>query len=221
MPLPKLLPHCPQIVEKIGVVVNETPESLAKLAEEVGLTGVQLHGDEPAEQLSEFRRALTGRKLIKTLQVRELLADLTKLGGYLQQRENIDTILLDSGSPAARGGTGVPFDWKAVLPIAQQIKEIFPVIIGGGLSVANVGEAIRLFDPWGSKSFPALSWRPARKTPPSFVLLSLRRGSRRRSKHLLLIQLQEIKRAQYDFYFHSTAEENQRPIWPVRGTICP
>ena len=67
----------------------------------------------------------------------------------MQQRENIDAILLDSGSSAARGGTGVPFDWNAALPIVQRIKEIFPVAISGGLNPDNVAEAIRIFDPCG------------------------------------------------------------------------
>jgi phosphoribosylanthranilate isomerase len=145
----EIIAGLPESIEKIGVVVDETPEALAELAAKTGLTALQLHGDEPADQLSEFRRALNGRKLIKTLQVRELLGDPSKLDGYLKERENIDAILLDSGSTAARGGTGVPFDWKAAVAIVQQIKEIFPVIVGGGLSPTNVGEAIRLFEPCG------------------------------------------------------------------------
>jgi phosphoribosylanthranilate isomerase len=145
----EIIAALPEAIEKIGVVVHETPETLAKLANEIRLTGIQLHGDEPADQLSEFRRALNGRKLIKTLQVRELLGDPQKLDGYLQARENVDAVLLDSGSAAARGGTGVPFDWKAAVAIVQQIKEIFPVIVGGGLSPTSVGEAIRLFEPCG------------------------------------------------------------------------
>ncbi len=159
----EIITALPESIEKIGVVVNETPQALAELARQTGLTGFQLHGDEPAEQLSEFRRALSGRKLIKTLQVRELLSEPHKLDGYLEQRENIDAILLDSGSAAARGGTGVPFDWNAAVPIVQRIKEIFPVIIGGGLSAANVGEAIRLFDPWGVEVVSSVELAPGKK----------------------------------------------------------
>jgi phosphoribosylanthranilate isomerase len=139
----------PASVEKIGVVVNETPAALAKLASDVGLTGLQLQGDEPAEQLPEFRRALGLRKIIKTLQARELLADPAKLETYLAQRESYDGILLDSGSAAARGGTGQTFDWNAMVPIVERIKAVVPVIIAGGLNPENVGEAVRSFDPCG------------------------------------------------------------------------
>ena len=124
----------PAGVEKIGVFVNETPKRIAEIAQEVGLTGVQLQGDEPARQFAEFRRMLDGRKLIKTLHARELLANggAPQLQAYLDARGSIDAVLLDSGRPEQRGGTGVPFDWQSALPIVGRIKTVLPVIIAGG-----------------------------------------------------------------------------------------
>ena len=61
-------------IEKIGVFVNETPARVAEIVEQAGLTGVQLHGDEPADQMLQYRQALGQRKIIKTLQARELLS---------------------------------------------------------------------------------------------------------------------------------------------------
>jgi phosphoribosylanthranilate isomerase len=147
----EIIAALPAEIETIGVFVNETPERMAEIAGQVGLTGVQLHGDEPASQLTDYRRKLGGRKLIKTLQVRELLANGggLQLQAYLEAHENIDGILLDAGRPSQRGGTGTPFDWEAALPIAQRIKAVLPVIIAGGLSPENVAEAVRLFEPYG------------------------------------------------------------------------
>ena len=145
----EIIAALPASVEKIGVVVNESPEALAKLATDTGLTGLQLQGDEPAEQLPEFRRALGLRKIIKTLQARELVADPAKLEAYLPVRESYDGILLDSGSAVTRGGTGQTFDWNAMLPVVERIKEVVPVVIAGGLNPENVAEAVRLFDPCG------------------------------------------------------------------------
>ena len=145
----EIIAALPPSIEKIGVVVNESPEALAKLATDTGLTGLQLQGDEPAEQLPEYRRALGLRKIIKTLQARELLADPAKLEAYLLVRESYDGILLDSGSAATRGGTGQTFDWNAMLPLVERIKEVMPVVIAGGLNPENVAEAVRLFDPCG------------------------------------------------------------------------
>jgi len=138
-------------IEKIGVFVNETPERMAEIAGHVGLTGVQLHGDESAAQLTKYRQMLGGRRLIKTLQARELLAEggHRQLQAYLEAAKNLDAILLDSGVPSQRGGTGVSFDWEAALPLVQRIKAVLPVIIAGGLTPENVAQAIRLFEPWG------------------------------------------------------------------------
>ena len=141
----------PPSVEKVGVVVNETLQHLAELADQIGLSALQLHGDESPEQLPGYRRALPVRKIIKTLQVRQLLAGTSRyaLDDYLRMRDSIDAILLDSGVPGSRGGTGVAFDWNAALPIVERIKEVLPVIIAGGLNPDNVSDAIRLFDPCG------------------------------------------------------------------------
>jgi phosphoribosylanthranilate isomerase len=159
----EIIAALPPSVEKIGVVVNESPSALAKLVSDVGLTGLQLQGDEEAEQLSEFRRALGLRKIIKTLQARELLTDPARLDAYLAQHKSYDGILLDSGSAATRGGTGQTFDWNAMLPVAERLKEVAPVVIAGGLTPENVAEAVRLFDPCGVDVVSGVEQAPGKK----------------------------------------------------------
>ena len=136
---------------------------LAELANPIGLTGLQLHGDETPGQLPEYRRALGLRKIIKTLQARELLAAPATLDDYLRNSKSIDGILLDSGSPTARGGTGQTFDWNAALPIVERIKQVLPVVIAGGLNPANVADAIRLFDPCGVDVVSGVELSPGKK----------------------------------------------------------
>jgi phosphoribosylanthranilate isomerase len=155
----------PPSVEKIGVVVNETPEALRQLAEATGLTGFQLHGDEPAERLPDYRRALGLRKLIKTLQAYDVLANPAGLDAYLEHSSAVDGFLLDSGSPTARGGTGQTFNWSAILPFVEGIKERKPLIIAGGLNPANVADAIRLFDPCGVDVVSGVELSVGRKDP--------------------------------------------------------
>jgi phosphoribosylanthranilate isomerase len=159
----EIIAALPASVEKIAVVVNESPETLAKLAADLGLTGLQLQGDEPPEQLPEFRRALGLCKIVKTLQAREVLADPARLDAYMVQRKSYDGILLDSGSAAARGGTGQTFDWNAMLPLVAHIKEVVPVIIAGGLNPDNVADAIRLFDPCGVDVVSGVEHEPGKK----------------------------------------------------------
>ena len=94
---------------------------------------------------------LGGRKLIKTLHARELLAngDAPQLQAYLDARGNVDAILLDSGRPSNAAELACRLTGKSALPIVQRIKAVLPVIIAGGLTAENVGQAIRLFEPWG------------------------------------------------------------------------
>jgi phosphoribosylanthranilate isomerase len=161
----EIISALPVEVEKIGVFVNETPERVAEVAGQAGLTGVQLHGDEPAVELRNHRQKLGGRKLIKTLQARELLAEGgdRQLEAYLDAHGDVDAILLDSGQPTQRGGTGVRFDWQSALPIVQRIGAVLPVIIAGGLTAENVGQAIGLFEPWGVDVVSGVEREPGNK----------------------------------------------------------
>jgi phosphoribosylanthranilate isomerase len=154
----------PNEVERIGVFVNQSPERVAEIAVQVGLTGVQLHGDEPPEQLPEFRGAVGSRRIIKALQARELLnASRDMVAKYLRSCDSIDAVLLDSGSPSQRGGTGDVFSWEEALPLAASIQEAFPLIIAGGLNSRNADEAVQLFHPWGLDVVSGVERAPGKK----------------------------------------------------------
>lgn len=150
-------------VEAIGVFVDEDPTRVAAIADEVGLSGVQLHGDEPAKQLPDFRQALGSRKIIKGLSARELQQSAAGLAGYLKQRDSIDAILLDSGTAAKRGGTGITFAWEEAALLAAEIRAVMPLIIAGGLSSHNVGYAIEMFRPWGVDVVSGVEKMPGNK----------------------------------------------------------
>ncbi len=146
----QIIAALPAKIAKIGVTVNQSPEAVANLAQTVGLTGIQLQGDESGDQLCAYRSAVPSRKIIKTLQARQVLAGGEEyLYQYLRQSEFLDALLLDAGVPGQPGGTGVPFDWNALAPLVANIKRCIPVIIAGGLTPENVPEALRLFEPWG------------------------------------------------------------------------
>jgi phosphoribosylanthranilate isomerase len=137
-------------VEAIGVFVNESPARVAEIANDAGLSGVQLHGDEAPAQMADFRRELGQRKIIKTLSISYLQHnDNSELEDYLDGHDSLDAILLDAGSPQQRGGTGVPFDWDDASETASRIRERMPLIVAGGLNSGNVAKAIQLFQPWG------------------------------------------------------------------------
>jgi len=77
--------------------------------------------------------------VIKSIRIRDMesLKDMTKYPNV--------SILLDTWSPTQGGGTGIPFPWE----IALKAKEERDFILSGGLSPANVGEAIKTVRPMG------------------------------------------------------------------------
>lgn len=143
----------PQGVMTVGVFVNEDePEQVARIADEVGLTAVQLHGDESPE----YCRALRGRFVIKAVRA-----------GADFEPENVcsyeaDAILLDAFSEKERGGTGMVADWG----VARRVRELVPrLFLAGGLAPENVAAAIDAVGPYAVDACSLLESAPGRKDP--------------------------------------------------------
>ena len=94
---------------------------------------MQFHGDETPEFCGQF-----GMPFVKACRVRPGIDALE----YLRPFSGAAAWLFDSHVPEY-GGVGESFDWSLV-PAAEK-----PVILSGGLSQANVGEAVRRVRPWG------------------------------------------------------------------------
>ena len=127
----------------VGVFVNMPADEVNLIADRCRLDWVQLSGDEPWEYLRDVERPV-----IKAIRVgqkghaEEIIANL-EAGHRLLGKDFI--CLLDSQVEGSYGGTGLTFDWGLVRGVSQR----FPVIIAGGLSAENVGQAIRVLRPWG------------------------------------------------------------------------
>src|SRR4051812_1346932 len=141
-------------VEPVGVFVNPTLDEVVRLAESVGLTHVQLHGDEgPA-----FCRAVaehTGARVIKALGVGSG-ADIRDA-----ERFHTDFHLLDAAAGAAYGGTGRTWDWD----LAAQRHSQVPLILSGGLTPDNVADGIAAVRPWGVDVASGVETAPGIKDP--------------------------------------------------------
>jgi phosphoribosylanthranilate isomerase len=122
----------PPDVMAVGVFVDEPLETIRDVASTVGLRGIQLHGDEPPA----FASALDGQvlKAMKVGQAAEAEA---------WPAETL--ILLDAIDPVLRGGTGTPVDWAAAAAVARRR----PVVLAGGLTSENVGDAVETVRPFG------------------------------------------------------------------------
>jgi len=71
---------------------------------------------------------------------------------------------LDSGNLRQPGGTGHPFDWKKARGLAEGVrKEGLKLVVAGGLTPENVGEAIEILRPWGVDVVSGVEARPGKK----------------------------------------------------------
>ena len=160
----------PDSVEKVGVFVNESAERIRSIVRETGLTGVQLHGDESDRLMAEVNAMQTafGRKpkLYRAMHLPERFASELNLGlSWPDDAARPDALLLDAAHGQVRGGSGKKFDWDAALPLVEAIEAQIPVIIAGGLDPENVGEAIRLFQPYGVDVVSGVEASPGIKDP--------------------------------------------------------
>jgi len=122
----------------VGVFVNATLDDVARAADSIGLSHLQLHGEEGPVFCAEAARR-TGCKVIKAVQVASG-ADLQGLKVF----RAVDFHLLDTGRPGMRGGTGETWDWA----LAARRRSDVPTILSGGLTAENVQEGIAAVSPW-------------------------------------------------------------------------
>jgi phosphoribosylanthranilate isomerase len=146
-------------VELCGVFVNAPLEQVAATSEELGLTMLQLHGDEGPSFCAEAARR-TGARVTKAMQV---------IGpGDVQdvERFHVDYHLLDARSSAPedqdlRGGTGEIFDWTLLVGRRSGV----PLILSGGLRPENVASAIAATRPFAVDTASGTEIVAGRKDP--------------------------------------------------------
>jgi phosphoribosylanthranilate isomerase len=141
-------------VELAGVFVNAPLEEIAQVSERVGLTLVQLHGEEGPAFCAEVARR-TGARTIKAASVRGLFTvrDL--------ERFHTDFHLLDGYAPGLRGGTGERFDWS----LLSRRRSKLPLILGGGLDADSVAAAIATTRPFAVDVASGVEAEPGIKDP--------------------------------------------------------
>lgn len=139
-------------VEVVGVFVNRPLDEVVGRADEIGLSIVQLHGEEGPAYCAEVARR-TGCRVMKARQVRSG-ADLLALGAF-----HVSFHLLDAHARGLRGGTGETFDWR----LAARRRSRVPMVLSGGLTPENVNEAITQTSPWAVDVATGVEARPGRK----------------------------------------------------------
>jgi phosphoribosylanthranilate isomerase len=128
----------PPFVTIVGLFVDPQPDDVRAALAGVPLDLLQFHGHEPPELCRAF-----GRPYVKAIAVPDGAAG-TGLLEYAARYPDAAGLLFDAPpSGGLPGGTGRTFDWGALPRESPR-----PLVLSGGLTVANVAEAIRRVRPW-------------------------------------------------------------------------
>ncbi len=123
----------PPMVTPVGVFVDAARAVITETIERTGIQCLQLHGDETPEETEGYPVPV-----IKSFRVGADF-DPGRLSAY-----PVHACLLDTHVEGIRGGTGRTFNWD----IAVRAREYSRIIVSGGISAENVGEAIRRVRPY-------------------------------------------------------------------------
>ena len=148
----EIIGQLPPFVTAVGVFADEVDgEHVARVAQQVGVAVIQLHGPRfpgPSPGLGNW-------PLIRAVAVKGDFrpAALARL--------EANAFLLDAFDAALPGGTGKTFDWS----LAREAKQYGIIILAGGLTPENVGEAIRAVRPFAVDVASGIESAPGRKDP--------------------------------------------------------
>lgn len=146
-------------VELCGVFVNAPMEEIVAVSEQLGLTLLQLHGDEGPSFCGEAARR-TGARIVKALQVSGP-GDIRDAARFHTDFHLLDARSVLPGREGLRGGTGETFDWK----LLSGRRSKTPLILSGGLDPDNVIDAVKRVGPFAVDSASATESSPGRKDP--------------------------------------------------------
>jgi phosphoribosylanthranilate isomerase len=124
----------PAFVTVVALFVDENPQQIETVLDQVAIDCLQFHGNEPAEDCRQYRKPY-----IKAIRMQAK----TDLQDIQRQYHDAAALLLDAWHPAVQGGSGHRFDWQM---IPADLK--LPVILAGGLDVGNAAEAVRAVKPY-------------------------------------------------------------------------
>ena len=119
----------PKNNKRVGVFVDESIETVIKIAKKLSLKGVQLHANEDTKYLQELKAKLPNTEIIKAVAI-GTTDDLVNLNRF---DEVVDLFIFDTKGRLP-GGNGTQFDWN----ILSDYKGITPFLLSGGIGPEDV-----------------------------------------------------------------------------------
>lgn len=155
----RLVRRLPAWVASVGLFVNAPRAMVAQVADQVGLSHLQFHGDEAPEDCGGFGRPVIKALRLSTGSARQSSlagaafpgpvseAHLTTLADRVAAYVDCQAVLFDADS-AGFGGSGQSFDWSVLTGAFSKAPGLGATwVLSGGLESDNVGEAIAQLAP--------------------------------------------------------------------------
>ena len=126
---------------RVGVFADAAVAAVLAEAGSLGLDVVQLHGEEAPAEVESLRAAgLEVWKVVKPGDGAALAAAASRYAGA-------DLLLLEGASGRGTGGVGARLDWGALAAARERLPAGTRVGVAGGLTPANVAEAVASLRP--------------------------------------------------------------------------
>jgi len=152
----------PPKIEKVGVFVNQQEDAICSVADEAGLTAVQLHGQNEDSHVADLVAERGGLKVLMAI----AMNGVDPAGNAMMLRpDSVHAFLADSGSSTNHGGTGKTFEWHAAMDNLLVLKRLGNLVLAGGLTPENVRTAIEITEPWGVDVSSGVEKKPGKKEP--------------------------------------------------------
>lgn len=148
----QIIAGLPPLVVPVGVFVNEEAAAVRIIMDSCGLALAQLHGDETATYCREL-----ARPVMKALRLKDRGTFLAL--AEFQGRAGVRGFVVDTFSEKAYGGTGEVTDWS----LAAEAAKAATILLAGGLTPENVGDAIKAVRPYGVDVSSGVESSPGKK----------------------------------------------------------
>jgi len=153
--------EAPVSITPVGLFVNHSLQEIRNIASTCRIRTLQLHGDETPEFVAELEEY----EIIKAFRVgQEGLRDVMQELEALQKLNvSLRGCLIDASIPGEYGGTGHRAPWDLLATEWQ--PEWPPLILAGGLTPANVAQAVEAVQPWGVDVASGVESSPGQQHP--------------------------------------------------------
>jgi phosphoribosylanthranilate isomerase len=154
-----LIRKVPIFVEIVAVTIPGNIDSLIRICEELRPNAIQVHGNNVLD-FPETSKKILNARLIRAIATKSNSVIKTALNASI----SFDAVLLDSYVTGKHGGTGRVHNWE----LSKQVRQVIfpkPLILAGGLTPENVGDAIRIVQPYAVDVSTGVESSPGIKDP--------------------------------------------------------